>query len=78
MVTDDFLLIADAGSLYQLSLAKDFLWRIPLTMQEDIYSIAYDPVEMKVYWTEQKHAIIKRAHLSGSNEETIHQMYTST
>ena len=77
MVTDEFLLIADDKELYQVSLEKEFVWKIPLKKQANINSVAYDPVETRVYWTESTTAVIKRAFLNGTHEESIHQMTTS-
>ena len=77
MVTNDFLLIADDKGLYQVSLDKEFVWNIPLKKHANIHSVAYDPVETRVYWTEPSPAVIKRAYINGSDEESIHQMTTS-
>ena len=69
-VSDNFLLVSDPfrQSLHQLNLADESVWTFSLTSKKINY-VAYDPVEMKVYWVENR--VIQRARLIGTGGENI-------
>ena len=67
---DNFLLVADPfqESLYQINLANESIWRLPMRRQQFSH-VAYDPVAAKLYWRDYYY--IRRAHLNGTAEEYI-------
>ena len=71
LVQDHFLIVASGDSLYQLSLDSELVERIHLDRRAMIRSVAFDPVEKKVYWTSTEN-VIRRANLNGTGNEIIH------
>ena len=67
---DNFLLVADPfqESLYQINLANESIWRLPMRRQQFSY-VAYDPVAEKLYWKVGRN--ISRTNLDGTAEEQI-------
>ncbi|KAK2163956.1 hypothetical protein NP493_1439g00019 [Ridgeia piscesae] len=65
MTSDNFLILADPyqGHFYQINLANDFVWRLPLS-QSRISHVTYDPIETKLYWRSGSN--IFKAHLNGT------------
>ena len=69
-MSDNFLLVSDPfrQTLHQLNVADESVWQMNLTRKKIIY-VSYDPIEMKVYWSENRG--IQRANLNGTGEENI-------
>ena len=67
---DNFLLVADPfqESLYQINLANESIWRLPMRRQQFSH-VAYDPVAEKLYWRVGNN--IRRANLDGTAEEYV-------
>ena len=70
LTEDNFLLFYDGSTktLQQLNLANESVTRIPLG-QHYFKSPAYDPVQKKVYWTENND--IEWASLNGTSQQTF-------
>ena len=70
LTEDNFLLVSDSwiNTLRQLNLANESVTRIPLG-HRNFKSPAYDPVQKKVYWTDNDD--IRRAFLNGTSQQTI-------
>ena len=51
------------------------MWKIPVGYQEGIYTLAFDPVEMKVYWIEFNTGRLKRAYINGTGREDVYETY---
>ena len=73
-IDDNFLLFGTTergGILYQLNLTSESMDKIQLKYPGIIQSVAYDPRENNVYFTDGKR--IKRRNLNGTNEEIVGQ-----
>lgn len=44
---------------------------MPFTQGLMIVAVAYDPQDKRVYWSDVRRGVIKRANMDGSGEETI-------
>nr|XP_006822973.1 PREDICTED: low-density lipoprotein receptor-related protein 4-like [Saccoglossus kowalevskii] len=72
---DHFMLVADAtmGTIFHLTLLSDQFHNVPLPIPGLSRPIAidFDPVELKLYWTDISLRTISRASLDGSGMEII-------
>ena len=77
MVQDNFLIVADSGTdaLFQVDLLKGTAWKIPVSRQKAPTALDYDPVELKIYWTDVRDKVIKRSNLDGTNEQVIKSLH---
>lgn len=73
LVEDNFLVVVNTKdkSIYQIDLSEGSTWKIPLTEMNYPVSVAYNPVDMRVYWTDVRDDIAKRSYLNGTKEEVI-------
>ena len=70
LVQDRFLIVASSDSLYQINLDSESWERILLEKRARIKSMAFDPVEKKVYWVTAGN-VIRRINLNGTGEEMV-------
>ncbi|KAI0238464.1 hypothetical protein LSAT2_010821 [Lamellibrachia satsuma] len=78
-VNDNFLLFGtteQGGNLYQMNLANGSMRKIPLKHLGFVESVAYDPIELKAYFTDGES--IGRTNLNGTNKEIVGQWNTMT
>ncbi|KAI0221032.1 hypothetical protein LSAT2_027546 [Lamellibrachia satsuma] len=64
-------MFSDGTLLYQLSLTQRSISKLPIGPQRGIFTLAVDPVEMKVYWTEIHEDILRRANINGTGKEDV-------
>ncbi len=74
--TDDFIIIADlnAGAIYTGPIDTLQLTQIPLLDVPRPVAVSYDPIEQKVYWTDNTKKTISRAFLDASEQEEVLQL----
>ena len=71
-VQNNFLIFSELSNLYQVSLAQQSMFKIPVGgPQEGVYTVAFDSAEMKVYWLEMEHLILRRANINGTGKEDV-------
>ena len=70
LVEENFLIVADASTLYQLDLGSGSAVKIHEDPGYRILKVAFDPVEKKIYWTNGQQ--MRRANLNGTGNETIY------
>ena len=67
------MVFSNGGDLFQLSLAQNATWKLPIGHNVDSCCLALDTVDKKVYWTER--GTLKRANIDGTGEESISQPF---
>ena len=72
-VQDNFVIFSNGGDLYQLSLAQNSTYKLPVGHNVDSCCLALDTVDKKLYWTEM--GTLKRAHINGTGEDSISQPF---
>ena len=70
---DNFLLVAsfDKG-IFQIDLSTGTTWAVPLSSLRRTRSVAYDPMDSKIYWlylASQDQFHLMRSNLNGTDEE---------
>ena len=71
-VQNNFLIFSELRNLYQVSLAQQSMFKIPVGgPQEGVYTVAFDSAEMKVYWIEIAYLILRRANINGTDKEDV-------
>ena len=71
LVEDNFLIVGDRSTLYQLDLGNGSAEKIHEDPEGRIRKVAFDPVEKKIYWLNEQQ-YIRRANLNGTDNETIY------
>ena len=71
LVQDNFLIVADMSTLYQLDLVNGSAVKIHEDPEGRIRKVVFDPVEKKMYWLNAMQHI-RRANLNGTDNETIY------
>ena len=59
--------------MHQVDLAHKSVSALPIEYQPGSYSIAFDAVEMNVYWSEMDKNMIKRENINGTGRKSISQ-----
>ena len=59
--------------MHQVDLAQKSDSVLPIHNQEGSYGIAFDAVEMNVYWSGMGHDMIKRDNINGTDRKSISQ-----
>ena len=79
MVQDNFLLITDSkeGGLFQVDISAETAWKIPVSHQSNPITVAFDPTDSKIYWTDVEAKVIKRCNLNGTDEELVKSLHPS-
>ena len=71
-VQDNFVIYTNKDNLFQVSLAQNSTWKLPLRQPIYARQISLENIEMKLYLTDNK-GIFKRVNINGTDEKTISQ-----
>ncbi|BFZ06046.1 hypothetical protein BsWGS_09085 [Bradybaena similaris] len=72
-VMDNFLLVNDAyqRQIFQVNLKTAVVEAVDLPPSHEPIALAYDPFEVKVFWSDNKANVIKEATIDGRYEKTV-------
>lgn len=72
-VQDSFLLVAGRPYLYKIDLDSDSAISLLTMPRPGLLAVAYDPVEMDIYWTDNEEGLIGKNNLNaiGQNSTII-------
>ena len=67
-VRDNFLLVAARPYLYQIDLGSNAAISLPTMPRPGLVAVAYDSVEMAIYWTDVNQGVIGKDRLNASGQ----------
>ena len=69
----DVIFVADAyhNEVFFSQLSENILVPLPFSNIESPTGIAFDPFEVRVYWTDSTHGIVYRSTIDGKNQEIV-------
>ena len=78
LVNDNFVLVVDTNNkaIRQIDLTNESVWTIPLPEMNYPVAIDFNPTDRKVYWTDLRGDVIKKANLDGTSEEIVSSLHS--
>ena len=78
LVEDNFVLVVDTNNkvIRQIDLSDETVWTIPSLEMNYPVGIDFNPTDRKVYWTDLRGDVIKRANLNGTPEEIVSSLHS--